>query len=87
MLNLLLLKAKNYYLYGDRKMMTINPLEKLGEWLAQERSLGNLFAHGAVLGTEHSWIGCPIQECSVCSSIGRKSQDFIHHLCLGKCEI
>jgi pyridoxamine 5'-phosphate oxidase len=50
--SLLLLKAKNYYLYDDRKMMTINPLEKLGEWLAQERSLGNLFAHGAVLGTQ-----------------------------------
>jgi pyridoxamine 5'-phosphate oxidase len=33
-------------------MMTINPLEKLGEWLAEERALGNPFAHGAVLGTQ-----------------------------------
>lgn len=32
--------------------MTINPLEKLGEWLAEERLLGNSFAHGAVLGTQ-----------------------------------
>jgi pyridoxamine 5'-phosphate oxidase len=32
--------------------MTINPLEKLSEWLAEERSLGNAFAHGAVLGTQ-----------------------------------
>jgi pyridoxine/pyridoxamine 5'-phosphate oxidase len=32
--------------------MTINPLEKLGEWLAQERAFGNPFAHGAVLGTQ-----------------------------------
>jgi pyridoxine/pyridoxamine 5'-phosphate oxidase len=33
-------------------MMTIDPLEKLGEWLAEERALGNPFAHGAVLGTQ-----------------------------------
>jgi pyridoxamine 5'-phosphate oxidase len=33
-------------------MMTINPLEKLGEWLAEERSFGNSFAHDAVLGTQ-----------------------------------
>jgi pyridoxamine 5'-phosphate oxidase len=32
--------------------MSINPLEKLDEWLAEERSLGNSFAHGAVLGTQ-----------------------------------
>ena len=32
--------------------MTINPLEKLEEWLKEERSLGNPFAHGAVLGTQ-----------------------------------
>jgi pyridoxamine 5'-phosphate oxidase len=31
--------------------MTIYPLEKLTEWLDEERSLGNSFAHGAVLGT------------------------------------
>ena len=31
--------------------MTLNPLEKLAEWLAEEQSLGNQFAHGAVLGT------------------------------------
>jgi pyridoxamine 5'-phosphate oxidase len=33
-------------------MITINPLEKLGEWLAEERLLGNSFAHGAVLATQ-----------------------------------
>ncbi len=33
-------------------MITINPLEKLDEWLAEERSLGNPLAHGAVLGTQ-----------------------------------
>ena len=33
-------------------MMFINPLDKLGEWLAQERLLGNPFAHGSVLGTQ-----------------------------------
>jgi pyridoxine/pyridoxamine 5'-phosphate oxidase len=33
-------------------MMAIDPLEKLGEWLAEERALGNPFAHGAVLGTQ-----------------------------------
>ena len=29
----------------------MNPLEKLDEWLTEERSLGNPFAHGDVLGT------------------------------------
>jgi pyridoxine/pyridoxamine 5'-phosphate oxidase len=33
-------------------MITINPLEKLDEWIAQERSDRNPFAHGAVLGTQ-----------------------------------
>jgi pyridoxamine 5'-phosphate oxidase len=32
--------------------MTINPLEKLDRWLKEERSRGNPFAHGAVLGTQ-----------------------------------
>jgi pyridoxamine 5'-phosphate oxidase len=32
--------------------MTINPLEQLDRWLTEERSLGNPFAHGAVLGTQ-----------------------------------
>jgi pyridoxamine 5'-phosphate oxidase len=32
--------------------MTINPLEKLDMWLLEERSRGNSFAHGAVLGTQ-----------------------------------
>jgi pyridoxamine 5'-phosphate oxidase len=32
--------------------MTINPLEKLDLWLTEERSHGNPFAHGAVLGTQ-----------------------------------
>lgn len=31
--------------------MKLNPLEKLSKWLAEERSLGNNFARGAVLGT------------------------------------
>lgn len=33
------------------KGMSLNPLEKLTKWLTEERSLGNNFAHGAVLGT------------------------------------
>jgi pyridoxamine 5'-phosphate oxidase len=32
--------------------MMVNPLDKLGEWVAEERSFGNSFAHGAVLGTQ-----------------------------------
>ncbi len=32
--------------------MTTNPLEKLDKWLVEERSEGNQFAHGAVLGTQ-----------------------------------
>jgi hypothetical protein len=33
-------------------MMTINPLDKLNDWITQEQSFGNLFAHGAMLGTQ-----------------------------------
>jgi pyridoxamine 5'-phosphate oxidase len=30
----------------------MNPLERLGDWITVERSNNNLFAHGAVLGTQ-----------------------------------
>jgi pyridoxamine 5'-phosphate oxidase len=33
-------------------MIVINPIEKLEMWLTEERSRGNFFSHGAVLGTQ-----------------------------------
>jgi pyridoxine/pyridoxamine 5'-phosphate oxidase len=41
-----------FMLGADRMTRLCNPLEQLGVWIAEERSLGNPFAHGAVLGTQ-----------------------------------
>jgi pyridoxine/pyridoxamine 5'-phosphate oxidase len=65
-------------------MMTINPLEKLGEWLTEERSSGNSFAHGAVLGTQGE-DGMPHTRMLSVSFDSQKKPKFLHHLYLEKC--